>query len=132
QRLAVLGARFPRLRARRDETLRDHVHRPVQVELLPSGRVGAAVFDAMLAKRVVDVALRGCALGAQAPARDGAVGVTLDLNDLLTRDVDALAAAHGAVGAHRLHDAIGRLGPRLDPLRAARARGASEAERVPL
>src|SRR6185312_5978094 len=121
---------FPGLRAGFHEPLGDHVHRAVEVEVLPLRAVRRPVFELVLADRAVDVSLRCRTLRAQPAARDRGVGIALDLDDLLVLDVDPLAAADSAVGTDRLHDAVCRLGARGELPRALRPRRASEPERV--
>src|SRR5215216_1793836 len=110
----------------------DHLHRHLQVQLLPLGAVGAAVLDLGLAQRGGDQVLGGGALGAEPAAADRAVGVTLDLDDLLVLDVDALAAADRAVRADRACDPVGLGGPRLQGRRPGRLGRLAEPEDVSL
>src|SRR5690606_17074244 len=59
----------------RQHAVGDHVHRRVEVEVLPLGPAGAAVADLLLPQRPGDQLLGRRAAGAQAAARDGAGGV---------------------------------------------------------
>ena len=102
-----------------DHSVGDHLHRGVELEVLPLGAVGPAVAHLRLAQRAGDEVLAGGALGTQPAARDRAVGVALDLDDLLVLDEDLLAAPDGAVGAHAAGDAVGGLGAGGDAPRSA-------------
>ena len=88
----------------------DHVHRGVEVEVLPLGaaRRGGSGPGTRGAEPVDELQARG-ALRAQPAAADRRVGVALDLDDPLVFDVDPLAAADRAVGADAAHDPIGRV-----------------------
>src|SRR5205807_7731814 len=97
---------LPGALARGDGAVGGHVHRLVEVEVLPLGRVRRAVADLRQPVRIGDQLLARRTLGAQAPPGDGAVGVALDLNDLLVLHVDALAAADRAVRTDRAHDPV--------------------------
>src|SRR6185437_13683077 len=98
--------------------------------LLPGEPVRPPVLDLVLAQRAVHVVLGRRALGAQPPARDRAVRVALDLDDLLVLDVDLLAAADGAIGADGVDDAVSGRRARRQPLRPLRLRRAAEPQRV--
>src|SRR5699024_10733926 len=121
---ALLVLVLPVLPAGLDEAVGDHVHRRVEIEVLPLGRVRAAVAHRGLAEVGVRELLAGRALGAQPAAGDRGLRVPLDLDDLAVLMEDALAAADGAVGADALGHAIGRAGARH---RAAGPRGRDSA-----
>ncbi|EGJ79163.1 putative formate dehydrogenase, alpha subunit [Streptomyces sp. Tu6071] len=121
---------LPGLGAGADDALGDHVHRRLQVERLPVGAVRPAVQDLVAARGARRELERGGALGAQAAPADGRGGVALDLRDLLALDVDLLAAADGAVRAHRADDAVGGGGTGPQPGGRGRACRVSPAERV--
>src|SRR3954471_6536915 len=122
--------RLPGALAGGDEAVGDHVHRPFQVDLFPAVRPRRPVLRLRLPPRVGDELLRRRPLGAQAPAGDRRVGVTLDLDDLLVAHVDLLPAADGAVGADRLDHAVRLLRARPELFRAPGARGPTEAQPV--
>ena len=84
-----------------DDPVGDHVHRGVEVEVLPLGAVRPPVADLRDPGRRGHQLLAGAALGAQPAARDRAGRVALDLDDLLVLDEHLLRAADGAVGADR-------------------------------
>jgi hypothetical protein len=130
QAMAVLVDVLPARVARCDQAVGDHVHRRVEVELLPLGAVRAAVLDLVLARRVLVQAARGRALGHRRPREIGESGIALDLDDLLVLDVDALAAAHRAVRADRPGHPVGRARARLQSLRRLGAGRLAEAEAV--
>src|SRR5207247_7864295 len=96
ERLPVLLV-LPRLRARRDDAVGDHVHRVLERQRLPRRSMGWPVLDAILAQRALDEVLRRRALRAEAPARDRALRVALDLRDLPVLDEDQLAAPDGSL-----------------------------------
>src|SRR5690606_25174948 len=96
----------------------------------PLGAVGPAVSHDRLAGRRVDQLLAGGALRAQPPPRDGAVGIALDLGDLVVLDVHVLAATDGAVRADRLDDAFGGSCSWGELGAALRLAGRSAAQRV--
>src|SRR5439155_5370554 len=79
--IAVLGLTLPRLGARLDDAVGDHLHRVLERELLPLLAVRAPVLDPVLAQGAVRVALRGLTLGAQSAAGDRAGRVALDVGD---------------------------------------------------
>src|SRR5262249_17308616 len=89
-----------------DDAVGDHVHRLLERELLPVGAVRPPVLDLVLAHRARDVPARCGALRAETTARDRAVRIALDLDDLTALDVHARAAADGAVGTDRAHDRV--------------------------
>src|SRR6185503_2344594 len=113
-----------------EDAVGDHLHRLLEVELLPLGRVRAAVFDLLQPGARVDQLLGGAALGAEAPAGDRAVRVALDLDHLAVLRPDPLAAADGAVGADRLDHRVGVGGARAQRLRAGRASGLAATGRI--
>src|SRR6185312_10474258 len=98
---------LPALAAGVEHAVGDHVHRRVEVEVLPLRPVRTAVADLRLPGRAGDQLLARAALRAQPAAADRQVRVALDLDDLLVLDEDPLPAADGAVGAHALHHAVG-------------------------
>src|SRR5262249_27018535 len=127
-----LGLFLPRLLARAQEAVDDHLHRIVEGELLPPRAVRAAVLDLVLAQRALDVVLRRRALGAEAAACDRTRRVTFDLRLLAVLDVDELRAADRAVGTDRADDLVGLVDPRSERLRARRLDGLAETQRISL
>ena len=65
-------------------------------------------------------------------ARDRAVGVALDVDDLAVLDIDALGAPDRAVGADRHDDPVGVLGARPQRGGVRGAHRPSQAQRVAL
>ena len=111
-RVAVLVDVLPGAVAAVDDPVGDHLHRPLERQVLPLRAEGPAVLDGRDAPRAVDKLLARRSLRAEAAARDWRIRIALDLHDALTFDVHALPAADGAVGADALDDAIGSLRPR--------------------
>src|SRR5699024_5844400 len=107
QQIALIVAVLPGAAAGLQETVGDHVQRLVRVEALPLARTRGAVEGVGLPAGGVHELLAGRALGAQAAAGDGGVGVAFDPDDLLVLDVHALPTAHRAVGADALHHPVG-------------------------
>ena len=99
---------LPGLAAGVEHAVGDHLHRRVELEVLPLRPVRTAVPDLRDAGRAGDQRLARAALGAEPAAVDRRVGVALDLDDLLVLHVHVLRAADGAVGA----DALARRGRR--------------------
>ena len=93
---------LPVVLARGDHALGDHVHRLLELELLPLGAARAAVLHLRQAARLLDQLARGGALGAERALVDRRARVALDVHQLAVARVDHLAAAHGAVGADGL------------------------------
>src|SRR5271157_4491860 len=81
------------------DTLRDPVHRPVEVSLCPLGCVRSPVLDLRQAVRVHRELERGRALGAERAAVDRAVRVPLDVDDLALPCADDLGTADRAARA---------------------------------
>src|SRR3954470_20404191 len=100
--MPVVVALLPALLAGRDRPLGDHVHRPVELELLPLGAAGPAIAHLRQAARLLDELARRGPLRAQRALVDGRARVALDIDELAVARVDALAAADGAVRADRL------------------------------
>ena len=100
------------LLARVEHPVGDHVHRRVEVELLPLGGVRRAVAHLGQALRPGDQLLARRTLGAQAASRDRAVRVALDLDDLAVFDVHLLRAPDRAERADRVRDVVGFGGAR--------------------
>src|SRR4051794_20193267 len=121
---------LPARGARGDHAVGDHVHRLVELELLPLGAVRAAVLDLVLAHRALHHLLARRALRTEAAARDRAVGVTLDLRHLAVLHVDELGAADGAVGADRLHHLVRLAGARREHARDVRLRRTTARGRI--
>ena len=118
QRPPLLVDVLPGLPPRLDHAVGDHVHRPVERELLPPRSVRAPVLDLVLAQRARHVVPRRGALRAQAAAGDRAVGVALDLRDRAVLDEHALPASDRAVRADRLDHALGTVRSRPQTSRA--------------
>src|SRR5947209_10904332 len=78
----VLVVPLPALTARLDDAVGDHVHRPIEGQLLPVAAVRTAVLHLVLARRTGGELQRGRALRTQPAAADRRVGVTFDLDDL--------------------------------------------------
>src|SRR5271157_6410062 len=81
------------------DTLRDPVHRPVEVSLFPLGCVRSPILDLRQAVRVHRELECGRALGAERAAVDRAVRVPLDVDDLALSYADDLGTADRAVRA---------------------------------
>src|SRR5699024_6262554 len=103
---------LPVLAAGGDEAVCDHVHRDVELEVLPLGAVWPAIADLRLSQVGVGGLLAGRTLGAQPAARDRGVRVPLDLDDPAVLVEHTLPAADGAVGADALGDSVGLDGAR--------------------
>ena len=82
------------------DTLRDPIHRPVEVPLFPLGCVRSPILDLRQAVRVHRELERGRALGAERAAVDRAVRVPLDVDDLALPYADDLGTADRAVRAN--------------------------------
>src|SRR4051794_14716059 len=121
---------LPGLGARPDHPVGDHLHRRVEVEILPLGPVRPAILDLRLAATAGDQLLGGTALGAEPPAADRRVGIAFDLDDLLILHEDPLAAADRAGGADALDDAISGFRPRRQFGRRRAERRCSPAQPV--
>src|SRR3954464_13926299 len=100
--MPVVVALLPALLAGRDRPLGDHVHRLVELELLPLGAAGPAISHLRQAAALLDELARGGALRAERALVDGRARVALDVDQLAVARVDDLAAADGAVRADRL------------------------------
>src|SRR5581483_12461809 len=100
-----------------EDAVGDHVHRLVQVELLPLRRARRPVLHLVLAQRARRIALRRLSLRAEAAARDGARRVALDMGDLAVLHVHELAAADRAERTDRRDDALRVADPRAQVLR---------------
>src|SRR5215218_9751909 len=85
-----------------DQALGDHVHRRLELELLPLRPARAAVLDLLEAAGLHDELAGGAALRAQRPLVDRRARVALDVDQLAVAGVDDLAAADRAVGADGL------------------------------
>src|SRR3954462_15516804 len=114
---ASLVALLPVALARLDHALGDHVHRALELDLLPLGPVRAAVQDLVQPAGLLDELARRRALRAQRALVDRRARVALDVDELAVARVDDLPAADRAVGAHRLGDLQPR-DARAGPLRA--------------
>ena len=121
---------LPALAAGVEHAVGDHLHRRVEVEVLPLRPVRTAVPDRRDPGRAGDQRLARAALGAQPAAVDRRVRVALDLDDLLVLHVDVLRAADGAVRADALDDAVGGRGARHHRLGRLAARGLAAAQRI--
>jgi hypothetical protein len=86
--------------ARYLDTLRDPIHRPVEIPLFPLGCVRSPILDLRQAVRVHRELKRGRALGADRAAVDRAVRVPLDVDDLALPYADDLGTADRAVRAN--------------------------------
>ena len=101
----LLVALLPVALARGDHALGDHVHRRLELELLPLGAVRAAVAGPSCSRPgLLDQLARGRALRAQRALVDRRARVALDVDQLAVARVDELAAADGAVRADGLRD----------------------------
>src|SRR5919108_4858443 len=124
--VALVAEVLPAVLAGGDPALGDHVHRRLEVDLLPLGRVRPAVLDLHQPPRLLYQLARRGALGAQRALVDRGLRVALDVDELAAPGVDHLAAADRAVRA----DGLGRLeagDPSARLLRAARDRARAEA-----
>src|SRR4051795_3855824 len=130
ERIALLVLGLPALLARLDHAVDNHVGGLFEVELGPRRAIRRAVLDLVRATRAVHKLLGCRALRTEAPARDRAGRVALDLDDLLVLHVDLLAATDGAVRADRLDDAIGGLRASDELLRVSRLGGLPEREPI--
>src|SRR6266498_2669406 len=128
---ALLVVLLPGLLAGLDDPVGDHLHGPLERELLPLGAMGPPVLDLGLAQRGGDQALGRRALGAEATARDRAVGVALDLGDLLVLHEHELAATDRAVGADRADHPVRLLRARGQRPRPLRLGAFAEPEGIP-
>src|SRR5690606_16649268 len=79
---AVVVVRLPAALAGGDHALGDHVHRGLELELLPRRRARPAVEDLREPPGLLDELARGRALGAQRPLVDGRARVALDVDEL--------------------------------------------------
>src|SRR5829696_1092837 len=104
---AVLVLDLPVVLAGADDALGDHVHRRLELDLLPLRPARPAVLDLGEATGLLDQLARGRALRAQRALVDRRARVALDVDELAVAGVHDLTAADGAVGADRL----GRLQP---------------------
>src|SRR4051794_31546608 len=111
---------LPGVPTRFDDPVRDHVHRRVEVKVLPLGAERTAVADLREPQRARDQVLAGRPLRAQPAARHGAVGVPFDLDDLLVLDEDPLSTPDRTVGTDALRDPVRGGGAGLEVLRAHR------------
>src|SRR5205807_81413 len=97
--VAAAVAVLPAALARGDHALGDHVHRLLELELLPLAAAGPPVADPGQATGLLDELARGRALGAQRPLVDRRARIALDVDELAVARVDELAAADRAVRA---------------------------------
>src|SRR4051812_15525839 len=105
----VVGV-LPAVLAGLDDPLGDHVHRRLEVQVLPLRAARAAIAHLGQPPGLLDELSRRAALGAQRALVDRGARVALDVHELAAARVDDLAAADGAVRA----DALGDL-QALDP-----------------
>ena len=102
--VAVVVDVLPAVLAGGDHALGDHVHRLVELELLPLRPARPAVQHLGQPARLLDELARGRALRAQRPLVDRGARVALDRDELAAARVDDLAAADRAVRADGLRD----------------------------